>query len=353
MNNEGKQVTINDVAKAAGVSKGTVDRVLHNRGEVSRKSKEKVLRVIEELGFKPNFYASFLASPKERLVQCVIPEFLPGEFWSMTEKGINDAAALVSRYGIRLETVKYGQYSLESFREACAKILSDPPAGVLIAPIFGEETKKFVTNLAALNVPYIFLDSKIEDDNYLAYFGMPMYQSGYLCADTLVGGRDLPKKVLVVRIARDKSGLSDPTAARREGFMNYMKKHCPEVEIENLFVNPNDPESISAALDAGIAAEGGSRYLVMFNSRIHLVANYLETKGIHGCRTVGFDVLEKNVEALRKGTVQVLIAQHIDRQTVDAVNAMADYLIFGTPAAKKDNYTQMDVLTKYNCDYYL
>ena len=44
MNNEGNKVTINDVAKAAGVSKGTVDRVLHNRGEVSRKSKEKVLK---------------------------------------------------------------------------------------------------------------------------------------------------------------------------------------------------------------------------------------------------------------------------------------------------------------------
>ena len=88
MNNEGNKVTINDVAKAAGVSKGTVDRVLHNRGEVSRKSKEKVLKVIEELGFRPNLYASLLASQKERLIQCVIPEFQPGEFWSLTEKGL-------------------------------------------------------------------------------------------------------------------------------------------------------------------------------------------------------------------------------------------------------------------------
>ena len=51
--NSGK-ITINDVARAAGVSKGTVDRVLHARGEVSKKSREKVLKVIEELGFKPN-----------------------------------------------------------------------------------------------------------------------------------------------------------------------------------------------------------------------------------------------------------------------------------------------------------
>ena len=67
----GNKVTINDVAKAAGVSKGTVDRVLHNRGEVSRKSKEKVLKVIEELGFKPNLYASLLASQPRVALQVI------------------------------------------------------------------------------------------------------------------------------------------------------------------------------------------------------------------------------------------------------------------------------------------
>ncbi len=353
MTSEGNKVTINDVAKAAGVSKGTVDRVLHNRGEVSRKSREKVLQVIEELGFRPNLHASLLASPKERVIQCVIPDFLPGEFWSMTAKGIHDAAAQVSRFGIRLETVGYGQYSLESFRKACAKVLEDRPSGVLVAPIFGEETKKFVKSLAGRGIPYIFIDSKIDDEAYFAYFGMPMYQSGYLCADTLMGGREVPRRVHVIRISRDKSGLSDPTAARRAGFMDYMKEHCPEVEVRNVFIDPHDRESIYARLDEEVGSETVYKFVVMFNSRIHIVADYLRDRGVRDCRVVGFDSLEKNMDALRGGTVQALIAQHIDRQTADAVNAMVDFLIFGTPLAKKDNYTHMDILTRYNCDYYL
>ncbi len=353
MNSEGKQVTINDVAKAAGVSKGTVDRVLHNRGEVSRKSRENVLKVIEELGYKPNFYASFLASPKERLVQCLIPDFLPGEFWSMAEKGINDAAALVSRYGVRVETVKYAQYSLESFREACCRILENPPMGVLVAPVFGDETKKFVRELAARNVPYVFLDSKVDDEGYLAYFGMHMYQSGLLCADTLVSGRQLPENIFLVRIARDKSGLSDPTAERRAGFTDYIREHCPGIRIENILINPNDRESIFNTLDGGIGKEDGGKFIVMMNSRIHLVAEYLEERNIHDCRVVGFDALVKNVEALRQGRVDALIAQHTDRQTTDAVSTLTDFLIFGTSIRKKDNYTQMDILTRYNCDFYL
>ncbi len=352
MSNEDKQVTINDVAKAAGVSKGTVDRVLHNRGEVSLKSKEKVLKVIEELGFKPNFYASFLASRKERLIQCLIPDFMPGEFWSMAAKGFEEASGLVSRYGIRLETVKYEQSSLESFRRACARILKNPPSGVLVAPMFGEETGKFVSRLADKGVPYIIMDSKIEDENYMAYFGMPMYESGYLCADTLVGGRALPEKVFIIRIARDKSGLSDPTASRRAGFIDYMKKHHPGITIENIIINPNDRESIFRTLDASIGNEKGHKFIVMLNSRVHLVAGYLDAKDMHDCRVVGFDALEKNLDALRKGTVHALIAQHTDRLAMNAVNAMSDFLIFGTEVQKKDNFIQMDILTKYNCDYY-
>ncbi|MCR4570191.1 MAG: LacI family DNA-binding transcriptional regulator, partial [Bacteroidales bacterium] len=49
-----EKATINDIARLTGLSKGTVDRVLHNRGEVSRKSYQKVMDVIKELGYEPN-----------------------------------------------------------------------------------------------------------------------------------------------------------------------------------------------------------------------------------------------------------------------------------------------------------
>ena len=56
---------------------------------------------------------------------------------------------------------------------------------------------------------------------------------------------------------------------------------------------------------------------------------------------------------MRAGFVDVLIAQHTDRQTVQAISAMADYLMLGKPIAQKDNYNQMDILNRINCDYYM
>lgn len=49
-----KNYTIKDIAKMAGVSKGTVDRVLHKRGKVSESADAKVKRVLNEIDFQPN-----------------------------------------------------------------------------------------------------------------------------------------------------------------------------------------------------------------------------------------------------------------------------------------------------------
>lgn len=59
------KIRIKDIARLANVSTGTVDRVLHNRGEVSAKSREKVEKVLKEINYQPNIYASALASKKD------------------------------------------------------------------------------------------------------------------------------------------------------------------------------------------------------------------------------------------------------------------------------------------------
>ena len=59
-----KNIRILDIAKKAGVSIGTVDRVLHQRGEVSEETREKILKIIREFDYRPNILASTLASKK-------------------------------------------------------------------------------------------------------------------------------------------------------------------------------------------------------------------------------------------------------------------------------------------------
>ncbi len=68
------KITINEIAKKAGVSKATVSRVLNNSKPVNEVLRTKVLKVIEETNFRPNALARGLSLNKTRIIGVIIPE---------------------------------------------------------------------------------------------------------------------------------------------------------------------------------------------------------------------------------------------------------------------------------------
>ena len=84
-------VTIKDVAKKAGVSISTVSRTLSGNIFVSDETKKKVLQVIEELDYTPNFFAKGLKEGKTGVIGLVIPN-INNPIYPMVTKGIEDMA---------------------------------------------------------------------------------------------------------------------------------------------------------------------------------------------------------------------------------------------------------------------
>ena len=344
-----EKITILDIARRCGLSKGTVDRVLHNRGEVSRKSYEKVLRVITELGYEHNVDASLLATNKQYTIAVLLPHAATGEFWEISRRGVDQALSSTLSSGMNVVEVGYDQYDSASFSAACRKILDMKPDGVVLAPMYKSESLEFVGELATAQIPYAYVDSKLEEDNYLAYFGMPMVKSGHLCADLLTQGHRI-QSVLIVRIRRNDEDLYDPNVHRRAGFLDYMLEHCPDCNIHYLFIDPTHPERVDALLTEFHAAHPEVRNVVMFNSRIYLVAPFIEKNYVEGLRVVGFDNLDANVAALKKGCVTMLIAQHPDQQVAQAIHTLSEFITLKKRPARRDNLVHMDILTRYNAD---
>lgn len=346
--------TILDVARMAGVSKGTVDRVIHNRGEVSAKSIAKVREAISQLNYEPNIYASMLASKKERTIACVMPEYLEGEYWEKIHDGLISGAEAVSSTGIKAVEFFYDQRNLESFRTACREVLESSPSGVILPPLFKSETMSFARQLREKNIPYVYVDTRIEDGNYLAYIGMPAYKSGYLCASLLTerfGSGDV-RKIVIIRIRRDRTGKSDPTSERREGFLDYLSEKHPGCTADQIFINPYDPEGTIRILSDYFSGNPEVKHIVMFNSRIHLISEFLAGNKPEGAVVIGFDALEKNLAMLRDGHLNILIAQHTEKQSRDAVLILSDYIMMHKTPSRRDNFVHMDILTSLNVENY-
>ena len=76
-----KKYTIKDIAKMAGVSKGTVDRVLHNRGKVSQKALDSVNKILEEIDYQPNMLARSLKANRTYRIATLLPDGELDSYW--------------------------------------------------------------------------------------------------------------------------------------------------------------------------------------------------------------------------------------------------------------------------------
>lgn len=67
-------VTLTDIAKIAGVSPSTVSNIINNRTNVGEDTKERVLRIIKETGYEPNFFASSMRKSSTKMIGIVVED---------------------------------------------------------------------------------------------------------------------------------------------------------------------------------------------------------------------------------------------------------------------------------------
>lgn len=351
INNTPIQATIFDVARMCNVSRGTVDRVIHNRGRVSQDTVDKVKRAIEILGYSPNLNASILASKKTYTFACLIPGFEHGEYWEKIHEGFIAGANSLYNYNIEVDFHFYDQTNPESYIRCTDDILASRPHGVIMNTTFKEETIRFAGMLDEAGIPFAFVDDKFDGLNYTVYYGMDPYKSGRLGAILLTNHFN-PDELLLVRLIRDTNHKADPNAKRRQGFLDYISMKFPECRIHTVFINPTDPQQIYVTLKDFFANNPDVKHLIMINSRIFLIDEYLRENPDTKRVVVGFDDIEPNLASLRSGHIEFLVTRHISSQSRLALTSFAECVIRGVKPQKRDNFLHMDILHRLNMDDY-
>ena len=130
-----KNIRIKDIARLAGVSKGTVDRVLHKRGRVSQEAFQKVMRVLEEIDYKPNLIARTLSSSKNYRIIALLPDSAEDDYWAQTREGIRQAETEWSPYNITIQILAFDLYNKESFTQRAGDALNAKPDGIITADL--------------------------------------------------------------------------------------------------------------------------------------------------------------------------------------------------------------------------
>ncbi len=348
-----KIIRIKDIANLAGVSIGTVDRVLHERGEVAEKTRQKVQRILKETDYSPNVMAQVLKSKKRFHLVSLLPEPNEGNsFWQKHPLGMIRAIEELNPFPVTLSKVTFDMLNENDFQKKANNVLNLTPDGVLLAPVFKSESVTFCAQLYKKKIPFVFVDGYIESADFLAYTGEDIFQSGRVAGQLIDLVTPQEKDILVVNIAKNLQNVHH-LDNRTKGFLSYLAKSGKN-KGKKISINIPDPssESVNHKLSKVFKEDPDIKSIFISGSKSYLIALFLEEKGLKSINVVGYDLLEMNVKYLKSGVIRFLIGQRPEEQAYKGIKKLFEYLSLHK-IPDKIEYLPVDIVTSENVDFFL
>jgi len=310
-------MTVHEIASLAGVSIGTVDRVLHKRGRVSAATKARVEAIIEQFSFTPNPIARRLKRNQPYRFFALIPRRdQDAGYWGQIIAGIERAAGEISLLGVETEIFEYDRYKPKAFERASDAVSAGKFDGLLFAPIMQKRTRPFVERICAEHIPVVFVDADMPGTSPLCVIGPDSFNGGYLAGrlfHLFAGNVTMPAAVL------DAHGDDYNITRRREGFLSYAEKNgFPVIVREYSDYGGGD---ISVEKVAEFLSE--HRHLsgvFITNCMAHRVAEAVKQRRIKDpFLLVGYDLIPSNRLLLHEGRISAIISQRPEEQGREAL----------------------------------
>lgn len=347
-----EKITIKDIAEIAGVSVGTVDRVLHNRANVSQSAREKVEKVLKNMNYHPNVYASALAYNKSYTFYLLMPIHESEAYWEEIEQGAQKAIETRRDFHIDVKIMYYERFNNDSFIEQYKKCIEQNPDGVIIVPVELDVTKVFTDSLHDKQIPFILLDSYMPDLKPLSFWGQDSFCSGYFAAKMLMLIASEEKQIMLLKQVKNGQVTSKQQRNREVGFRHYMKDHYPNIEIVELQIPfKSTKRKYDIILKEFFDAHPQIHHCITLNSKAHIVGEYLLRNNIRNVQIMGYDMVAKNAKCLKEGSISFLIAQHGYQQGFSCVDTLFKAVVL-KEKVQPVNYMPIELLTKENMEFY-
>ncbi len=346
------RIGIKDIALRAGVSTGTVDRVLHNRGEVAVETRNHILSIVDELGYTPNILAKSLASKKLYNIVALIPASGDDNpYWEKPRFGIEQAYSEIKDFNTKVTILTFDLNNPKSQLDAFQKIIRIEPDGFIFAPQVYQLSLDIVRECEERRIPYIFIDVNLEGCNNLAYFGQNAEQSGFLAAKLMYYSLQDNSIVLVIKPVSEE-GVAHHLRLREKGFLSYFlseanKKRVLTTSLEIKITRDDYMQKLETTFKNNSAIKG----IFVTNSRVYKVAQFLYNRKIRDITLIGYDLITKNLDFLERGVINFLIGQKPEEQGYKSVLALFNYLLSGKHT-NRVNFSPIDIIMKENIDYY-
>ncbi|MFY0601261.1 MAG: LacI family DNA-binding transcriptional regulator [Cyclobacteriaceae bacterium] len=147
-----KHVTIKDVAKALNVSVSSVSRAFNDKYDIKKETKDRILKVANEMGYRPNPIAQKLMKQKSYNIGVIVPEFI-NDFFAKVTIGIQDV--LISR-GYQVLVMQSSEDIDQELNNA-RTLIRNFVDGLIVCPINEDVNREFYLSKLEEGIPMVFL----------------------------------------------------------------------------------------------------------------------------------------------------------------------------------------------------
>lgn len=338
--------TIKEIAAMAGVSRGTVDRVINNRGSVSQETQERILAIIKKINYQPNKAALSLAAQKKKIVIGVLLFGKNNEnpFFEDVLEGVRYQQQKLSGYGCKV-LIRRSALNMEAQLAAIDELIASGIHGLVISPCNFPQISEKIDELYAKGIPAITTNTDLPGSKRIAYVGSDYYKAGCTAAGlmSLITG----KRAKVGIITGSPMVLCH--SERLSGFLNTIRERYPQIEILEVIANEdNEAKSYRAA----------KRLLQKYPEMDALYFNAAGVRG--GCRAIieqnrqgslkviTYDAVESTKQLVLDGVISATIGQQPFLQGSRPVKLLFDYLTVGSYPANAIQYTETSIMIREN-----
>jgi LacI family transcriptional regulator len=308
-------MTVRGIAEKAGVSIGTVDRVLHGRGRVSTETKERILAIIKESEYIPNPIARHLKLNKKHTFAIILPDLDEDSgYWRIAFTGAQKAQKELAAFGVGVKRFEFNRYNRASFTKAIS--LFDPSqfSGLLIAPVLPEESLALLKSLPT-DFPVVFFDAQLPSYVPLTRIGQNAFQSGLLAGRLLEAFSQRTGPYVIVSTHSEDYHIQK----RIEGFQEYFKGKAYEIFLRECFdiEHKEKREFFIRQLFSKFPSIDG---IFVTNASVHGIAAKVNSRpNSSHIAIVGYDLVPENVRQLQTGTIDCIVSQRQDYQAYQGV----------------------------------
>ncbi|PYT98149.1 MAG: LacI family transcriptional regulator [Acidobacteria bacterium] len=318
-----RPVGIKDIAKALGLSNGTVDRALHSRGGINPSTKDRVLNMARKLGYKPNLAARYLKAPRQVRLAVNLPAKI-ASFFDAVRAGIIEASGPFQA-GVDLcfrSHPTLGEEDEALFEEA----LVDGSKGIIIAPGRPAKLQPWIHKAKEKGIPVVCVATDAPGTDRLTCVSADPFISGGLVGELLSRMASGPGRVAV--LTGDLSTFDHSEKVR--GFKNSLDSTRSPLVLSAVLESHDDENAAYDQTRKLVLKEGQLKALYVSTANSIGVIRALEELDAE-CRlaVITTDLFPQIAPFVKSGRILATIHQRPEAQGRLSFEALYNFLVEG------------------------